>query len=177
MYEADIVIIGGGVVGSAIAREFAKYKVKTLLIEKRDDVGGDASKSNSSIICSGFDAPPNTLESELCRSARAMIDQVVKDLDIPFRVCGAIMPAVNVEQLNILPHIYNDAYANHVYDVEFLSPEQVLELEPEINPNVLGGLYIPREAVIDPFTFVIALAENAADNGVEFLLGTEGNWF
>ncbi len=177
MYEADIVIIGGGVVGSAIAREFAKYKVKTLLIEKRDDVGGDASKSNSSIICSGFDAPPNTLESELCRSARAMIDQVVKDLDIPFRVCGAIMPAVNVEQLNILPHIYNDAYANHVYDVEFLSPEQVLELEPEINPNVLGGLYIPREAVIDPFTFVIALAENAADNGVEFLLGTEVTGF
>ena len=62
-YKSDIVIIGAGAVGVAIAREFAKYKKKVMVVDKRDDVGGDASKSNSSIICSGFDCPPNTLES------------------------------------------------------------------------------------------------------------------
>jgi len=173
VYQADIVIVGAGVVGTAVAREFAKYDLKVIVVDKRDDVGGDASKSNSSIICSGFDCPPNTLESELCRSSRAMVEQVVKDLDVPFKVCGAIMPAVTQQQLDILPHIYDDAYANHVYDVEYLSPEQILEMEPEINPNVLGGLYIPGDAVIDPFLYVVAQAENAAANGVEFLLRAE----
>lgn len=173
MYNADIVIIGAGTVGTALAREFSKYHVRVIVVDKRDDVGGDASKSNSSIICSGFDCPPNTLESELCRSERAMIERVAEELDVPFKVCGAIMPAITQEQMDILPHIYNDAYENHVYDVEYLSREQILEMEPEINPEVLGGLYIPGDAVIDPFLFVVAQAENAAENGVEFLLRAE----
>ena len=120
MYNADIVIIGAGAVGTALAREFSKYKVRVIVVDKRDDVGGDASKSNSSIICSGFDCPPHTLESELCRSQRAMIEKVVKDLDIPYNPCGAIMPAVTQEQFDILPKIYHEAYENHVYDVEYL---------------------------------------------------------
>lgn len=169
-YKSDIVIIGAGAVGVAIAREFAKYKKKVIVVDKRDDVGGDASKSNSSIICSGFDCPPHTLESELCLASRAMIDRVAKELDIPFKVCGAIMPAVTQEQMDILPQIYRDAYENHVYDVEYISADEILKIEPEVNPDVLGGLYIPRDAVIDPFLFVVAEAENAAVNGVEFLL-------
>ena len=170
MHNTDIVVIGAGAVGTAIARELSKYRVKVLVVDKRDDVGGDASKSNSSIICSGFDCPPDTLESQLCLSQRAMIEQVVQDLDVPFKVCGALMPAVTQQQFELLPHIYDDAYKNHVYDVEYLSPQEILEKEPEINPEVLGGLYIPRDAVIDPFLFVVAQAENAAENGVEFLL-------
>ena len=173
MHEVDIVVIGAGAVGTAVARELSKYEARVLVVDKRDDVGGDASKSNSSIICSGFDYPPNTLESTLCRAQRAMIEQLVKDLDIPFRMCGAIMPAVTREQYSLLPGIYQEAYRNHVYDVEYVSPQQILEMEPEVNPDVLGGLYIPRDAVIDPFLFVVAQAENAAENGVEFLLGCE----
>ena len=172
-YKSDIVIIGAGAVGVAIAREFAKYKKKVMVVDKRDDVGGDASKSNSSIICSGFDCPPNTLESRLCLASRAMIDKVVEELDIPFKACGAIMPAFTQEQMNLLPQIYKEAYENQVYDVEYISAKQILEMEPEVNPDVLGGLYIPRDAVIDPFLFVVAEAENAADNGVEFLLDAE----
>ena len=173
MYQADVVVIGAGAVGTAIGRELAKYKLHTIVVDKRDDVGGDASKSNSSIICSGADCPPETLESELCRSERLMIERVVKELDVPFRVCGAIMPAITRQQMEILPHIYEDAYRNHVYDVEFMSPRQILDMEPEVNPDVLGGLYIPGDAVIDPFLLVVAQAENAAENGVEFLLNAE----
>ncbi len=173
MYHTDIVIVGAGAVGTAIARELSKYEVKVLVVDKRDDVGGDASKSNSSIICSGFDCPPDTLESMLCLAQRSMIEQLVKELDIPFRVCGAIMPAVTKEQYDLLPGIYREAYRNHVYDVEYVSPKQILEMEPEVNPDVLGGLYIPRDAVIDPFLFVVAQAENAACNGVEFLLNCQ----
>ena len=173
MHKTDIVIIGAGAVGCAVARELSRYNLRVLVVDKRADVGGDASKSNSSIICSGFDCPPNTLESQLCLSQRAIVEQVVRDLDVPFKVCGALMPAISREQFALLPKIQDEAFQNHVYDVEYMSPEEILELEPEVNPKLLGGLYIPRDAVIDPFLFVVAMAENAAENGAEFLLNCE----
>ena len=173
MYQADIVIVGTGVVGCAIARELSRYDVKVLVVDKRDDVGGDASKSNSSIAITGFDCPPGSLEAALCHETRAQFDRVTQELDVPFRVCGALMPAITPEQMERLPAIYEEAMANGVTDVVYLTPQEILAKEPEINPAVLGGLYIPREAVIDPFLYVVALAENAAENGVEFLLRAE----
>ena len=173
MHKADIVIVGAGAVGCAVARELSMYNVKVIVVDKRPDVGGDASKSNSSIICTGFDCPPGTLESTLCTTQRAMVEQVVRALDVPFNICGAVMPAITKEQLSLLPKIRSEAFENRVYDVEDLSAEEILELEPEVNPELLGGLYVPREAVIDPFLFVVAMAENATENSVEFLLDHE----
>lgn len=171
--QTDVVIIGAGAVGCAIARELSKYKKKVLVVDKRDDIGGDASKSNSAIIHTGYDASPGTLESQLVVAANPMYDQICKDLDVPFRRIGAILPAFTEEQYEKLPAIKEKAFKNHVYDVEYLSREQILEKEPELNPEVLGGLYIPRESIIDPFILVQALAENANENGVDFLLNTE----
>ena len=114
MYQADIVIIGAGVVGTAIARELSKYKLDVIVVDKRDDVGGDASKSNSSIMITGFDCTPGSLEAQLVRTTRNMIDQVAKDLDVPFKVCGAIMPAITEEQMARLPQIYEEAIANEI---------------------------------------------------------------
>ncbi|MCQ5146445.1 NAD(P)/FAD-dependent oxidoreductase [Enterocloster bolteae] len=173
MIKADIVIIGAGAVGCAIARELSKYKVNIVVVDKRDDVGGDASKSNSAIIHTGYDAVPGTLESQLVVAANPMYDQLTKDLDIPFERIGAILPAFNEEQFEKLASIKEKAFRNHVYDVEYLSKQEILEKEPELNKNVLGGLFIPRESIIDPFIFVQALAENANENGVDFLLNTE----
>ena len=173
MISADIVIIGAGAVGTAIARELSKYKADVIVVDKRDDVGGDASKSNSSIICTGYDCPPGSLETEICRSSRMLADQAVKELEVPFNVCGAIMPAVDKEQMEILKDIYDDSYKNGIFDIDVVSGEQLLDMEPELNPETIGGLYIPREAVIDNFMFVVAQAENAAKNGVRFLLRNE----
>jgi len=173
MHKTDIVVIGAGAVGCAVARELSKFNLKVMVVDKRADVGGDASKSNSSIICTGFDCPPGSLESQLCLSQRSMVEQVVRNLDIPFSMCGAVMPAITEEQFALLPKIHNEAFENHVYDTELLCPGEILEIEPEINPELLGGLYIPRESVVDPFLFVVAMAENAAENGVEFLLNNE----
>ncbi|SCK04213.1 Anaerobic glycerol-3-phosphate dehydrogenase subunit A [uncultured Clostridium sp.] len=169
----EVCVIGAGAVGCAIARELSKYNLKVCVIEKNEDVGGDASKSNSAIIHTGFDASPGTLESEMVVSANPMYDKLCKDLDIPFKRIGAIMPAITDEQFEKLPEIMNKAYKNKVYDIEYLSRKEVLNLEPNINPDVKAGLYIPRESIIDPFLLVVALAENAADNGVEFKLSCE----
>lgn len=172
MLKTDVVIIGAGAVGCAIARELSKYEVGVIVVDKRDDIGGDASKSNSAIIHTGYDASPGTLESQLVVAANPMYDQIAKDLDVPFERIGAILPAFTEEQFEKLPSIKEKAFNNRVYDVEYLTKEKLLAMEPSLNPEVKGGLYIPRESIIDPFILVQAMAENANENGVTFLLNT-----
>ena len=93
MMKTDVVVIGAGAVGCAIARELSKYNVDVIVVDKRDDVGGDASKSNSAIIHTGYDAAPGTLESQLVVAANPMYDQLTKDLEIPFKRIGAVLPS------------------------------------------------------------------------------------
>ncbi len=171
--KTDVLVIGAGAVGTAITRELTKYNLDVVCVDMREDVGGDCSKSNSAIIHTGYDAKPGTLESELVVSANPAYDKLTRDLDIPFERIGAILPAITDEQFEQLPAIKEKAVKNRVYDVEFLSKEQILEMEPNINPDVKGGLYIPRESIIDPFLFVVAMAENAVANGAKFLLSTK----
>lgn len=173
MQKTDVVVIGAGAVGCAIARELSKYEVSVIVVDKNEDIGGDASKSNSAIIHTGYDAAPGTLESQLVVAANPMYDKIAQDLDVPFSRIGAILPAITEEQYEQLPAIKEKAFRNHVYDVEFKTGEELLAMEPNLNPAVKGGLYIPRESIIDPFILVQALAENANANGVEFMLNTK----
>ena len=171
--KTDVVIIGAGAVGCAIARELSRYQLDVTVVDKNEDIGGDASKSNSAIIHTGYDASPGTLESQLVVAANPMYDQISRDLDVPFKRIGAILPAITDEQYEKLPEIKHKAFMNRVYDVQYLTKEELLAMEPELNPEVKGGLYIPRESIIDPFILVQAYAENACENGVRFLLNTK----
>jgi len=173
MLKTDVVVIGAGAVGCAVARELSKYEVDVIVVEKNEDVGGDASKSNSAIIHTGYDAAPDTLESQLVVAANPMYDELCADLDVPFKRIGAILPAITDEQFEQLPAIKEKAFRNRVYDIEYKSGAELLEMEPELNPAVKGGLWIPRESIIDPFILVQAYAENAFANGVRFLLNSK----
>ncbi len=115
--ETDVVVIGAGAVGCAIARELSKYDVRVTVVDKNEDVGGDASKSNSAIIHTGYDASPGTLESQLVVAANPMYDQLTKDLDVPFKRIGAILPAFTEEQFEKLPSIKEKAFNNRVRPV------------------------------------------------------------
>lgn len=173
MLKTDVLVIGAGAVGCAITRELTRYDLDVICVEKNPDVGGLASKSNSAIIHTGYDASPGTLESELVVAANPMYDEIARDLDVPFSRIGAILPAMNDEQFEKLPALKAKAFRNRVYDIEYLSRESILAMEPEISPEVRGGLYIPRESIIDPFLLVVGYAENAVQNGAKFLLGTK----
>lgn len=173
MLKTNVVIIGAGAVGCAVARELSKYQVDVIVVDKNEDIGGDASKSNSAIIHTGYDAPPDTLESQLVVAANPMYDLLARDMDIPFKRIGAILPAFTEEQFEKLPAIKEKAFRNRVYDVEYKTGKELLEMEPNLNPAVKGGLYIPRESIIDPFILVQAYAENALANGVSFVLNTK----
>lgn len=173
MIETDILVIGAGAVGCAIARELTKYSLKVLVVDKNEDIGGEASKSNSAIIHTGYDASPGTLESELVVAANPMYELLTKQLDVPYKKVGAILPAFTDEQFEQLPALKEKAFKNRVYDVEYLTSEELLKMEPNLSPDVKAGLYIPRENIIDPFLLVVAYAENAYANGAKFLLNTK----
>ncbi|HRS66062.1 MAG TPA: FAD-dependent oxidoreductase [Spirochaetia bacterium] len=170
MYTTDVLIIGAGAVGTAIARELSKFKLRVMVCDKNDDVGGDASKSCSSCISTENTVTPFTLESKICQASRPLFDKLCRDLEIPIHYCGSITPAVNEEQMAAIPGMLKKAFDNGVYDVEYLNREEILSMEPNLNPSTLGGLYSPRDAQINQFILVVAQAENAAENGVEFLL-------
>ena len=170
MLKTDVLVIGAGAVGCAIARELTKYQVKVTVVDKNEDVGGDASKSNSGLTSTSATMPVGTLECKIRSIAHSMVDSVCRDLDVPIIHCGSIAPVLYPEQMENVPKLLEKAFQNGVYDYEFLPKEDILAMEPTLNPDILGGIYSPRDNQINQFLLVVAEAENAAENGVEFLL-------
>lgn len=173
MYTTDILIIGAGAVGIAIAREFAKSNVHVMVADKNGDVCGDATRACSSIVGTGYANAPGSLECKLAHSSRPLFDKLLRDLEIESNPCGCIMPAFTENQLLQLKKRLNCAWKNGDYDVEYISRDMALKMEPTLNPDIKGAIFSPREMVIDTFMLVVAQAENAAQNGVEFLLNCE----
>ena len=168
----DVLIIGAGVTGTMIARELSKYKLDTVIIDKSNDAGNLTSSANSAIIHSGYDPEPGTNKAKFNALGNKMYPQIVKDLDVPYIPCGSLTVALEEEQLEILKQLEERSKINGV-PVELLSKEEVLKMEPNINPEVKGALYAPTAGVIDPFNLVVHAMENAIDNGVSFLRNHE----
>ena len=169
----DVAIVGAGVTGSAIARELAKYKVSACVIERDEDVCTGTSKANSAIVHAGFDAKPGSLKAEMNVKGNAMMDQLSKDLDFPFKRNGSLVVCTKDQDPADLEKLAEQGKVNGVPDIKILSREEVLEMEPNIADDVVAALYAPTGAIVCPFHLTMALAENAADNGVEFFLNTE----
>ncbi len=167
----DFLIIGAGLVGCALARELAQYPLRVGVVEENLDVGDGVSKGNSSILHTGFDAKPGSLEARLVVEGHQLWREQAAELGVPLASVGAVMLALDDEQLASLDTYFQNARKNGVTDVERLAREQVLARVPLANPAVRGGLWIPRESITCTFTAAIALAEHAAVNGAEFHLG------
>lgn len=162
----DIAIIGAGAVGSAIARELARYDLKIVLLEANPDVGMGTSKASTAIWHTGFDAKPDSLEARLMRRSYALMDRFMPEANIPHERLGAILIAWNQEQFDSLPALLQKAHENGVMDVEILSAEEIRHREPHIHPGLLGGLLVPGEGILCTFTVPLACATQAVLNGV-----------
>ena len=172
-YPYDVVIVGAGVVGCALAYKLSQYKLRILLLDKNYDVGEATSKGNSAIVHTGFDAAVGTLESQLVTQASRQWPELADKLKIPYEQCGALLLAIDEEQNKQLDKIYAKAISNGVGDIRLLNAAQTRELEPKVPHDIQGGMVIPRESIADPFTTSIAYAEVAIANGVHILFGTE----
>ena len=168
----DVMIVGAGVVGCAIARELSKYQVNACVVEKDEDVCNGTSKANSAIAHAGFDAKPGTLKAKLNVEGNLMMEKLSKELDFPFKQTGAFVVCVCEEDKPKLQELYDKGVQNGVKGLRILDKEETHEMEPNLTDQVVAALYAPTSGIVCPFNMTIAFAENAVENGVEFKLNT-----
>ena len=167
----DAVIVGGGVIGAAIARELSRYALSVCLIEKEEDVCSGTSKANSAIVHAGYDAKPGSLKAQLNVQGNAMMGDLSRDLEFEFKRNGSLVLCFADEDMPKLAELYQRGLKNGV-DVKLISGDEARKMEPNLTDEVVAALYAPTGGIVCPFGLTIALAENAADNGVEFAFNT-----
>src|SRR5690349_7783577 len=163
--RADVVIIGGGVVGCAIFRRLALAGLKPLLLEAGDDLLSGASKGNSAILHTGFDAPPGSLELACMQEGYAGYLKIRQQLGLPLLETAAVLVAWTPEELAALPAIIAKAHRNGVADVRPLALEELRWREPNVTDGALGAVLIPGEHVIDPWSAPLAYPLQGIANG------------
>ena len=168
---ADVVIVGAGVVGTAIARTLARYRLDCVLADAACDVGTGTSKANTAILHTGFDAKPGTLESRLLSRGSALLREYAAATGIPVERTGALLVAWTPEQFDALPGLAENARRNGYLAVRRIGAGELYVREPALGPGALGALEIPDEAIICPWTTPLAFATEAVGAGVRLLLG------
>lgn len=168
----DVAIIGAGVIGSAIARELSRYQANICVIEREEDVCDGTSKANSAIIHAGFDATPGSLKAHLNVRGNSMMDQLAKDLDIPFKRNGSLVVCTKDQDRSGLETLLEKGKKNGVPDLKILEREELIKMEPNLSDDVTCALYAPTGGIVCPFHMTMAFAENACANGVSFFLNT-----
>ncbi len=166
----DVAIIGAGVVGSAIARELSRYKLKIALMESNSDVGMGTSKASTAIWHTGFDAKPGSLEATLMRRSYALMDKFLPEANIAHERLGALLIAWNQDQFDSLPALEKRSYENSVMDVQIISTAEIYQREPNISKGALGGLLVPGEGILCTYSVPLACAYQAVLNGVKLFL-------
>jgi len=169
----DVIIIGGGIIGAAVAYELSKYKLTITLLEKNQEIGMGTTKANSGIVHAGYDCKPGTLKAKLNVRGNALYDELAKNLNIHFRRNGSLVLAFSEEELDALNKLKVQGELNGVKDLYLLSRSEVLMMEPHINLEVLAALYAPTAGIVFGSEVTYALAEVAYTNGVIFDLNTE----
>lgn len=169
----DVVIIGAGVTGAAVARELSRYQVKACVLEREEDVCCGTSKANSAIVHAGYDAEPGTLMAELNVKGNQMMEALSEELDFPFKRNGSLVVCTDENRLGELKELLERGVKNGVQGLRILNREEAHMLEPNLADEVVYAMYAPSGGIVCPFELNIALAENAFTNGIEFYFDTE----
>lgn len=163
----DVAVVGGGVVGCAMARRFALEGASVVLLEKACDILAGASKANSALLHTGFDATPGTLEQACVREGYQEYTAIRERLNLPLLASGAVVVAWNEEDAARLDGIQALAHANGITDVRRLSRDELLHREPGLAPEAREALLVPGESVIDPWSAPLAYLQQALANGAQ----------
>ncbi len=161
----DVVVIGAGVVGCAVARHFSLEGAKVLIIEKCADILEGASKGNTAILHGGFDATPNSLEHACIRDGCNEYLRIRSQLNLPLLKTGALVLAWTQDEVDQLNQVIERAHGNGIDDAQLLTAKEIIAREPHLSSNVKAGAHIPAEYVIDPWTTPHAYLLQAIENG------------
>ena len=169
----DVVIIGAGVVGCSIARELSRYDLQIQVLERASDVCEGTSKANSGIVHAGFDAHPGTLKAKMNVAGNEKMEALSRELDFPFQRNGSLVLCFAEKDRDKLEKLLEQGIANGVKELRIIEKEELRQMEPDISREAVAALYAPTGGIVCPFGLTIAMAENAAVNGVEFKLETQ----
>ena len=168
----DIIIIGAGVSGCAIARELSRYRAGILVLDQEEDVCCGTSKANSAIVHAGFDAAHGTLMAKLNVQGSRMMPALAKELDFAYDPCGSLVVCLSQADRPRLEALYQNGVANGVEGLRIVEREELIAMEPNLTDAAIAALWAPTGAIVCPFGLTFALAENAAQNGVRFQFDT-----
>lgn len=167
----DVIIIGGGIVGTAVLDRLAGYELKILLIERSDDVASFATRANSGIVHAGYDCKPNTLKAKYNVRGNTLLWRDAEQLGVPHLKCGSIVVS-DKDGLKELEKLQSKAEENGV-ETQIWNRAQTLAFEPHVADRIEYSLYAPSAGVVSPYQLAIAYADRAALNGAEIALESE----
>ncbi|EGD48459.1 FAD dependent oxidoreductase [Ruminiclostridium papyrosolvens DSM 2782] len=169
--QFDIVIVGAGAVGCAIARELSRYQLKIAVFEKESDVAAGTSGRNSAVVHAGFNNKPGSLMAKFCVEGNEGFESLCRELDVPYKKTGKLIVAFDESDFAGIDKLIENGKKNGVKGLEFVGEDVVKKLEPHVGG--VGAMLSPNTAITNPFLYTVALAENAAQNGAKFFLETE----
>ena len=171
MQNYDVIVIGGGAVGSAVARELTRWKLSVAVLEKESDVCTQTSGRNTGMLHAGFLYKPGSLKAQCAVEGNAEFDKVARELDVPFKRTGKLIVGFTEEDRQRLEYFIERGKINGVPDMELIDRKRMDEIDPSAGGNF--AIHCPSSGILDPFIYTIALAENAVKNGAEYHLYTE----
>ena len=166
----DVAVIGGGVVGCAVARLLSHHELAIAVVEAGPDVGAGTSKANTAILHTGFDATPGTLEARLVARGYALLREYAPTVGISIEQVGALLVAWDDEQAATLANLAAKASANGYTRAEIVDRDAVYDCEPHLGEGATGGMLVPDEHIIDPWSTPLAFAYEALANGASVLV-------
>ena len=168
MKHFDIIIVGGGAVGSSIAWRLSRYDISVAVLEKEVDVAIGTSGRNSAVVHAGFNNRPGSLMAKLCVQGNEEFEELAKLLDVPYKKTGKLVVGYNEEDKEALLKLIAQGEKNGCKGLELIGEEKIRALEPNVPAK--WAMSSPNTAIINPFLYNIHLAEAAVKNGVEYLL-------
>lgn len=167
----DVLIIGGGMIGSAIAREMSRYQLRIGVLEKNLDVCYETSGRNSAVVHGGFAYDEGTLKARLCVEGNRIMGDLARELDFPFLRCGKVLVGNTEEDMETLKRTLVQGEKNGSQGLEIVDEDRLHELVPAAVGRF--AMYSPNSGILEPFKYTIALAENAHQNGVDYYFDHE----
>jgi len=169
--DADITIIGAGVVGLAIAEKVSEEHKNVFLIEKHISFGQETSSRNSEVIHAGIYYTKDSLKSRLCVEGKWMLYDYCKKYNVPYNNCGKLIVATSENEISVIEGIRQTAIKNGVNDLSFIGREEIAGLEPNI--FALKALYSPSTGIVDSHSLMKQYETNALNNGCQVVYGSE----
>lgn len=174
--ETEVLIIGGGVLGAAVARELSHYKTDVILVEKEADFGWGSTKANMCIVCQGGDAlefRPEYLRSKLVWESLPLMEPLCQELEVPFERVGELALIRNNEEFAKFQKLKSRAEKIGLPPHQFIDRDTLRRMEPNVTREAIGALLDPNIAIVDPVRLTLGLIENAVQNGVKVQRETE----